>query len=58
MDNLRGSIIDLIIAEEGNPASEHLGGQFKEVTDRFWVTRSHESVRFEINTLINAVRFA
>ena len=35
MDNLRGSIIDLTIAEEGNRASGHLGGQFKEVTDRF-----------------------
>ena len=34
MDNLRGSIIDLIIAEEGNP-SGHLGGQFKEISDRF-----------------------
>ena len=35
MDNLRGSIIDLIIAEEGNPASGYFGGQFKGVTDRF-----------------------
>ena len=34
MDNLQGSTIDLIIAEEGNPASGYLGGQFKEVTDR------------------------
>ena len=35
MDNLRGSIIDLIIAEEGNPASGHLGGQFKKLTIDF-----------------------
>ena len=53
MDNVRGSIIDLIIAEEGNPASGCFGGQFEEVTDRYWVT----SLRFE-SALIYALRFA
>ena len=38
MDNLPGSIIDLITSEEGNPASGYLGGQFKEVTDQYRVT--------------------
>ena len=55
MDNLRGSIIDLIIAEEGNPASE---APWRAVQGSYRSILSHESVRFEINTLINAVRFA
>ena len=38
VNNLRGSMIDLIIAEKRNPASWYFGGQFKEVTDRYWVT--------------------
>ena len=35
MDNLRGSTINLVIAEEGNPALGYFGGQFKGVADRF-----------------------
>ena len=54
-DNLRGSTIDLIIAGEGNPASAYFGGQFKEVTHRYWVT---SPCVLKLNTLSYAVRFA
>ena len=32
-DNLIASIMDLIFAEEGDPALGYFGGQFKEVAD-------------------------
>ena len=37
-DSLRGSIVDWIIAEGGDPASGYFGGQFMEVADRFRVS--------------------
>ena len=37
-DNLRGSIIDLIIAGRGNTASGYFGGQFMEVADQYRLT--------------------
>ena len=37
-DNVRGSIIDSIIAEGGDPISGYFRGQFKEVADRYRVT--------------------
>ena len=37
-DDVRGSIIDSIIAEGGDPVSGYFTGQFKEVADRYRVT--------------------
>ena len=33
-ESLRASIIDDIVVEGGDPASEYFGGQYKEVADR------------------------
>ena len=37
-DDVRGSIIDSIIAEGGDPVSGYFTGQFKEVADRYRVS--------------------
>ena len=37
-DDVRGSIIDSIIAEGGDPVSGYFPGQLKEVADRYRVT--------------------
>ena len=47
--------MDLIIGEEGNPASVYFGRQFKEVANRYGVT---SPCFLKLNTLIYAVRFA
>ena len=52
-DNLQGSIMDSIIAEEGDKAWGYFG--FKEVADRY---RLMSLCVLKPNTLIYAIRFA
>ena len=54
-DNLCGSIINLIVAEEGDPASGYFGGHFSQVPNWYWVK---SPCVLKLNTLIYAIRFA